>query len=199
MCVIFSSSLDDVGGHFHISLFSFFLMTRRPPRSTLFPYTTLFRSGRADDERKHHFLFFAEQPGREKAPDLVKDHRQSDENAAYEPNFHFDEKSFGDARADEALAGLQILLQRRDHQREDPVRRDIASNEPERDRAYRFDQPPAELFEMLRERHVRRRGHRARISSFDSKMKAQPAEALARLRHGRRIFHAGATDLCAAK
>src|SRR6266511_4439544 len=24
----------------------FFLMTRRPPRSTLFPYTTLFRSGR---------------------------------------------------------------------------------------------------------------------------------------------------------
>src|SRR5690625_4237318 len=25
---------------------SFFLLTRRPPRSTLFPYTTLFRSGR---------------------------------------------------------------------------------------------------------------------------------------------------------
>src|SRR5437867_12117616 len=25
----------------------FFLMTRRPPRSTLFPYTTLFRSGGA--------------------------------------------------------------------------------------------------------------------------------------------------------
>src|SRR3712207_8737017 len=25
---------------------SFFLMIRRPPRSTLFPYTTLFRSGR---------------------------------------------------------------------------------------------------------------------------------------------------------
>src|SRR5690606_41641303 len=25
-------------------LFVFFLMTRRPPRSTLFPYTTLFRS-----------------------------------------------------------------------------------------------------------------------------------------------------------
>src|SRR2546425_6449646 len=27
------------------SLFFFFLMIRRPPRSTLFPYTTLFRSG----------------------------------------------------------------------------------------------------------------------------------------------------------
>src|SRR2546429_5810216 len=32
-----------------ISLFFFFLMIRRPPRSTLFPYTTLFRSrGRRD-------------------------------------------------------------------------------------------------------------------------------------------------------
>src|SRR2546422_3474210 len=31
------------------SLFFFFLMIRRPPRSTLFPYTTLFRSqGRHD-------------------------------------------------------------------------------------------------------------------------------------------------------
>src|SRR5437868_12666812 len=27
-----------------ISIFFFFLMIRRPPRSTLFPYTTLFRS-----------------------------------------------------------------------------------------------------------------------------------------------------------
>src|SRR5258708_40332166 len=35
--------------HFiHFSLF-FFLMIRRPPRSTLFPYTTLFRSPRAPD------------------------------------------------------------------------------------------------------------------------------------------------------
>src|SRR5437588_5630899 len=28
-------------------LFFFFLMIRRPPRSTLFPYTTLFRSSRS--------------------------------------------------------------------------------------------------------------------------------------------------------
>src|SRR5256885_17243617 len=28
--------------------FFFFLMIRRPPRSTLFPYTTLFRSARAE-------------------------------------------------------------------------------------------------------------------------------------------------------
>src|SRR5690349_24964194 len=32
-------------------LFFFFLMIRRPPRSTLFPYTTLFRSHR---HRGHH-------------------------------------------------------------------------------------------------------------------------------------------------
>src|SRR5207244_11108192 len=30
--------------YYVISLFFFFLMIRRPPRSTLFPYTTLFRS-----------------------------------------------------------------------------------------------------------------------------------------------------------
>src|SRR3989454_7712148 len=29
-------------------------MIRRPPRSTLFPYTTLFRSGNAEDERDFH-------------------------------------------------------------------------------------------------------------------------------------------------
>src|SRR2546430_4743332 len=31
--------------HYTNYLFFFFLMIRRPPRSTLFPYTTLFRSG----------------------------------------------------------------------------------------------------------------------------------------------------------
>src|SRR5216684_5957381 len=30
-----------------LSIFFFFLMIRRPPRSTLFPYTTLFRSSSA--------------------------------------------------------------------------------------------------------------------------------------------------------
>src|SRR5579863_10578235 len=32
--------------------FFFFLMIRRPPRSTLFPYTTLFRSYKQTDEKK---------------------------------------------------------------------------------------------------------------------------------------------------
>src|SRR3989449_8379959 len=33
-------------------LLFFFLMIRRPPRSTLFPYTTLFRSQRAEARRR---------------------------------------------------------------------------------------------------------------------------------------------------
>src|SRR2546426_4959154 len=36
------------------SFFFFFLMIRRPPRSTLFPYTTLFRSRRAQLDRVVH-------------------------------------------------------------------------------------------------------------------------------------------------
>src|SRR3989442_12053701 len=36
------------------SFFFFFLMIRRPPRSTLFPYTTLFRSGELVDADAHH-------------------------------------------------------------------------------------------------------------------------------------------------
>src|SRR2546422_11488124 len=35
LCILYTS---------YLRLFFFFLMIRRPPRSTLFPYTTLFRS-----------------------------------------------------------------------------------------------------------------------------------------------------------
>src|SRR5256885_5670549 len=35
----------------HLITFFFFLMIRRPPRSTLFPYTTLFRSSVAPEGR----------------------------------------------------------------------------------------------------------------------------------------------------
>src|SRR5438874_6285027 len=37
-------------------LFFFFLMIRRPPRSTLFPYTTLFRSPRAATSDLDRFI-----------------------------------------------------------------------------------------------------------------------------------------------
>src|SRR5271163_5138479 len=36
----------------YLSSFFFFLMIRRPPRSTLFPYTTLFRSSAATGWRR---------------------------------------------------------------------------------------------------------------------------------------------------
>src|ERR1043165_10194058 len=48
MCRVYAASRERVPhGSVLLSLFFFFffLMIRRPPRSTLFPYTTLFRSG----------------------------------------------------------------------------------------------------------------------------------------------------------
>src|SRR5216684_5121375 len=42
----------------------FFLMIRRPPRSTLFPYTTLFRSNRARTIGRHQPLLFDALPRR---------------------------------------------------------------------------------------------------------------------------------------
>src|SRR6266446_10994943 len=43
MCFALYLSIKD-SSYFFLSIFFFFLMIRRPPRSTLFPYTTLFRS-----------------------------------------------------------------------------------------------------------------------------------------------------------
>src|SRR5476649_2991337 len=42
---IFPFCFFDYNSLFSFFFFFFFLMIRRPPRSTLFPYTTLFRSG----------------------------------------------------------------------------------------------------------------------------------------------------------
>src|SRR5437763_10057930 len=42
-------------------------MLRRPPRSTLFPYTTLFRSKRAHARARRGRLFFADDP-----PNLIE-------------------------------------------------------------------------------------------------------------------------------
>src|SRR6266511_5590813 len=39
--------------YFLLCIFFFFLMIRRPPRSTLFPYTTLFRSPAVGRQRDH--------------------------------------------------------------------------------------------------------------------------------------------------
>src|SRR5256885_13264850 len=45
----YNYNLSIVNFLYSSSLFFFFLMIRRPPRSTLFPYTTLFRSRRRAD------------------------------------------------------------------------------------------------------------------------------------------------------
>src|SRR2546422_6672833 len=54
----------------------FFLMIRRPPRSTLFPYTTLFRSHQHEqlDDAQHAQI---EQRGVERAPLELRAHRVS--------------------------------------------------------------------------------------------------------------------------
>src|SRR5215204_7075185 len=41
-CVVLN--ISTITGNIYLHLVFFFLMIRRPPRSTLFPYTTLFRS-----------------------------------------------------------------------------------------------------------------------------------------------------------
>src|SRR3712207_9507240 len=55
----------------YIYLLFFFLMIRRPPRSTLFPYTTLFRSLQRGQE--HH-----RQRGDEHLRQLLGGHRPAD-------------------------------------------------------------------------------------------------------------------------
>src|SRR3712207_7055870 len=47
--------------HCYLS-YVFFLMIRRPPRSTLFPYTTLFRSRPAEDHAVHPLLHAGARP-----------------------------------------------------------------------------------------------------------------------------------------
>src|SRR3954466_12297206 len=42
---------------FSFCVFFFFLMIRRPPRSTLFPYTTLFRSEHTSELQSHDNLY----------------------------------------------------------------------------------------------------------------------------------------------
>src|SRR6266511_6030984 len=59
----------------HTSLFFFFfLMIRRPPRSTLFPYTTLFRSD-PDAVREHELGLEGQAAGEQVAGGVRRHHR----------------------------------------------------------------------------------------------------------------------------
>src|SRR5438105_15964978 len=74
----------------------FFLMIRRPPISTLFPYTTLFRSrlhqrdDAADRQRQHRLRLplrrlVADQPRREARPGpLLRDRKSTRLNSSHE-------------------------------------------------------------------------------------------------------------------
>src|SRR6266516_7407935 len=60
------------------NLYFFFLMIRRPPRSTLFPYTTLFRSRRTRGESRHRRRFPRGSSGRR----VRAHHRRSEEHTS---------------------------------------------------------------------------------------------------------------------
>src|SRR5438132_4064209 len=62
----------------HSLLFFFFLMIRRPPRSTLFPYTTLFRSGLA---LAHHSLGH-QRESRQALDALIAEFQRSEEHTS---------------------------------------------------------------------------------------------------------------------
>src|SRR6266536_2613453 len=59
--IIYSALLRSLTAFNIFSIFFFFfLMIRRPPRSTLFPYTTLFRSETRFDKARRAILFLIE-------------------------------------------------------------------------------------------------------------------------------------------
>src|SRR2546425_3626464 len=85
-------------------VFFFFLMIRRPPRSTLFPYTTLFRSRPAGSaaarggQRSEHLR-------RDRHPDR----HQWFENHGAPGQGSRDQRVSGDARSEEHTSELQSL------------------------------------------------------------------------------------------
>src|SRR3712207_9534111 len=76
----------------------FFLMIRRPPRSTLFPYTTLFRSSDA-------FPWIAKFPQRHRAERQKRSLSKGPPSAGGVGEFEF--ASFNDHRSEEHTSELQ--------------------------------------------------------------------------------------------
>src|SRR5438034_8031963 len=64
---------------FDCYLFFFFLMLRRPPRSTLFPYTTLFRSLTPQDSALHALNRLAYGPRPGDVPQAVRSEEHTSE------------------------------------------------------------------------------------------------------------------------
>src|SRR2546426_8125609 len=107
MCILLCYSFT-----LSFSFFFFFLMIRRPPRSTLFPYTTLFRShsalalsygdptwcGRAERRR----MYSRNESGEGRARNLVSHSRSALADSGVKPR-----RSVGKGRSEEHTSELQ--------------------------------------------------------------------------------------------
>src|SRR5258706_5014192 len=84
-------------------VFLFFLMIRRPPRSTLFPYTTLFRSleRRNRSGKPGVFRIRVQDPG-EHGPETSRPHR-------LRPGLNTNPENAGFSRSEEHTSELQSL------------------------------------------------------------------------------------------
>lgn len=120
---------------------------------------------RAKNKGQNPSLFPSRQPGRDEAPYLVKDDRTRKQNARRQGDFDLEEERFGDAGADQTLAGLQVLPERGYHEGKNRIRKIVTDTCRYRDRQNRLQQTPAELFEVLRQRHVRIARHSPRPHS----------------------------------
>src|SRR3712207_7795678 len=72
----------------------FFLMIRRPPRSTLFPYTTLFRSGELSEDM-------------EKAKERIRELEEQRANALMVSGLAYMERKQEEDRSEEHTSELQ--------------------------------------------------------------------------------------------
>src|SRR3989442_8930829 len=101
--------------HRYLNFFFFFLMIRRPPRSTLFPYTTLFRSDFGRQPRAAHEFFVKYQDrilfGKDsfqpdEYPYYWRVFETADEYVDYYRDYHAFWKLYGMALPDEVLRKL---------------------------------------------------------------------------------------------
>src|SRR2546425_11532560 len=86
----------------------FFLMIRRPPRSTLFPYTTLFRSDLRElgrEEERRHLLDEPEQDPTEQGAGIVAGPPEDDDEEGLEGPGLSHLGLDGDDHRDEGAAG----------------------------------------------------------------------------------------------
>src|SRR5205085_9980076 len=92
----------------------FFLMTQRPPRSTLFPYTTLFRSNAHNDKSVHGVLNPTYQAGLRRdavQPDIEAERKKRDE---IEAGKSYCSRRFGGATCDDKSAQIYARFDKND-------------------------------------------------------------------------------------